>query len=198
MCKRCVFPSSCPTSRMGPPGSHLSKTTDDSQGCGPFHSTVISEGLGARKYILQGLTANSPVPYTEAVFSGKNVLRVVLSNLSPPVSLARSASSTWKMQELRPQEVMIEGPASWSWQLQPALVSWYQFHDSFHSTSSHAWPVHGSEKEPLFLDFLLSGNLQTNVQKICLFLAWNLHLESFCVRLLPPRRSESPSWAYEK
>lgn len=126
---------------------------------------VISEGLGPRKCILQGLTANSPIPYTEAVFSGKSVLRVVLSNLSPPVSLARSASSTWKMQELRPQEVMMQGPARWSWQLQPALVFWHRFHDSFHLTSFHVWPVHELEKEPLFLDFLLSGNLQTNVQK---------------------------------
>lgn len=115
---------------MGP-YSHLSKTTDDSQGCGPFHSMMISEGLGPRKCILQGLTANSPVPYTEAVFSGKSVLRVVLSNPEPSCILSAVCFLHLKMQELRPQEMMIEGPARGSWQLQPALkFLWYRFHDS--------------------------------------------------------------------
>ena len=63
-------------------------------------------------------------------------------------------------------------------------------------TSSHVWTAQGSQKASLPLDFLLlSCRFLSNV-RICLFLAWNFHLESFNAKLLPLTRS--PSWASEE
>ncbi|EPQ10187.1 hypothetical protein D623_10019116 [Myotis brandtii] len=65
-------------------------------------------------------------------------------------------------------------------------------------TSSHAWRTQWSDKASLFLDFLLFCRSLLNHVQICLLPAWNLHLESFNVKLLPLARTESPSWACEE
>lgn len=155
----------------------------DSHSSSPLHCHMVTfEDLGPRRATPQGFAANSPPPFTGAEFSGYRAYSrpplMCLCGLSLWVCPLGCASFPWKMQaevqrggDKRPSQ---EEPTAVARPGVLALILGF-----CPLTSHHAWIAQGSEKAPFYLDFLLSGSHLTDVQKICLFLTWDPHLESF-------------------